>query len=73
MSSKKVISVIKDKCKQAPARAPDYQDELMDKVAEIVWAERQHIIRSTNIQKIVTDYCEVLGEYIYRKTGDDSG
>jgi fructose-1,6-bisphosphatase len=66
MSTKRIINIIKEKCQQAPERAPDYHEVLLDVVTDIVWAEHQHAIRATTIQKLVTDQCEVLGDFIQR-------
>ncbi len=66
MSTKRIISIIKEKCQEAPERAPDYHKALLDTVSDIVWAEHQHSIRATTIQKIVTDQCEALGDFLQR-------
>lgn len=68
MSTKKIIDIIKEKCQQAPERVPDYRDALLDTVSDVIWAEHQHAIRATTIQKIVTDQCEALGDFIQRST-----
>ena len=70
MDTRKIIDVIKQKCHEAPERAPDYHDELLDKVSDIVYAEYQHTIRATTIQQKVVDYCEALGDYIQLKARD---
>jgi fructose-1,6-bisphosphatase len=71
MNTRKIIDVIKVKCQEAPERAPDYYDALLDTVSDIVWAEHQHTIRATTIQQKVTDYCEALGDYIQRNAKDE--
>ena len=71
MSTKRIINVIKEKCKEAPERAPDYHEALLDTVSEIIWAEYQHAIRATSIQKAITDSCEALGDYIHRNTSNE--
>ena len=68
MSTRRIINIIKEKCQQAPERAPDYRKVLLDTVSDIVWAEHQHSIQATRIQKIVTDNCEALGDFIQRNT-----
>ena len=73
MSTKKIINIIKEKCQEAPERAPDYQKALLDTVSDVVWAEHQHSIRATTIQKIVTDYCEALGDFIQRNAPEQKG
>lgn len=71
MNTRKIIDVIKQKCHEAPERAPDYHDAILDVVSDIVWAEYQHTIRQTTIQQKVTECCEVLGDYIQRNTRDE--
>ena len=71
MNPWKLISTFKEKCKEAPERAPDYHDALFDTLSDIIWKEYEHSIRSTNIQKTITEYCDALGEYIYRNTKEE--
>ena len=71
MNTRKIIDVIKGKCHEAAERAPDYHDALLETVSDIVWAEYQHKIRETTIQKKVTDCCEALGDYIQRNARDE--
>jgi len=71
MSTRRIINVMKIKCKEAPKRAPDYHKALFDAVSDIVWAEYQHAIRATTIQKTVTDCCESLGDYVQHSLGDE--
>jgi len=71
MSTKRIINVIKGKCQEATERVPDYHEALLDAVSDIIWAEHQHAIRQTTIQKTVTDYCEALGDFIQRNAPDE--
>jgi len=71
MNTRKIINVIREKCNEAPERAADYQKALLDTVADIIWAEHEHAIRATTIQKKVMDYCEALGDFIQRNAPDD--
>ena len=73
MSTKRIINVIKVKCHEAPERAPDYHKALFDTVSDVIWAEHQHAIRATTIQKTVTDLCEALGDFIQRNAGGEQG
>ena len=70
MSTKKIIGIVLEKCAEAEERAPDYRKALLDTVSDIVWAEHLNSVRSTPIQKIVTDYCQALGDFIERNTGE---
>ena len=70
MNTRKIIDVIKQKCYEAPERAPEYKEALLDTVSDVVWSEYQHNIRATTIQQKVTDLCEALGDYIQRNTRD---
>ena len=71
MNPKKLINTIKQKCQEVPERAPGYHAALLDTVSDIVWEENKHAIRSTTIQKIVTDCCEALGDYVHRNSKDE--
>lgn len=73
MNTRKIINVIRDKCSEAPERATDYHKALLDTIADIVWAEHEHAIRATTIQKKITDYCEALGDFIQRNVQDEEG
>lgn len=71
MNKRKIIDTIKGKCHEAPERALDYHDALLETVSDIIWAEYQHTIKATTIQKTVTDCCEALGDYIQRNARDE--
>ena len=58
----KILAILKDECAQIPERTPAYRPELLETLADIVRAEREHLIRSTEIQKQVTAFCERLGD-----------
>ncbi len=60
----KMIAILKDQCALVPERVDSYRRELMEALADIVHAERDHQIRSTDIQKQVSAYCERLGDFV---------
>jgi hypothetical protein len=66
MNTKKIIGVIKEKCKDAPQRTEDYHKALLDTVSDVVYAEYKHTIQKTTIEKDITDLCEALGDFIER-------
>jgi len=42
-------------------RVPEYRRMLLDSLAELILAEREHRQRATNINQRTTDVCETLG------------
>lgn len=68
MTTENIIRTIKKKCQEAPKRAPNYEEVLLDTVSDILLAENLHATQATNIQQKVTDYCESLGDFIFHNT-----
>ena len=62
--SDKLLALLKAECEKIPKRVPGYHDELLLAIADIVRAEREHMQRSSDIQKQVSAYCERLGDSI---------
>lgn len=58
----KLIAMIQQRCMEIPERTLGYREELLAVLADIVRAERDHQVRSTDIQIKVTGYCERLGD-----------
>ena len=73
VSQAKLISVIRGQLEKVPERAPEYRSALLETVADIIREEQQNQIRSTQIQRKVTDLCEALGEIIVRAGADSAG
>ena len=60
----KMLAILREQCGLVPERRDGYRRELVEALADIVHAERDHLIRSTDIQKQVTAYCERLGDFL---------
>ncbi len=66
-----LLRILKLKCEEvAAARAGvnGYREELLKHLAEIVAAERSHLVQPTHIQKQVSDKVDTLGQIIYSES-----
>ena len=61
---KLLLEAVKSQCAEIPERCEGYRDALLETVADVVAAEREHSVKATQIQKSVTAFCERLGDYI---------
>ncbi len=61
---KKVVSIISDQCKNLDERCRGYRGEIFNTVADILELERQHRIRSINIQQKINDKCDATGRFL---------
>lgn len=61
---KKIVSIISDQCHNLDERCRGYRDEILNTVADILALERQHRIRSINIQQKINDKCDATGRYL---------
>ncbi len=64
LNEQKVINIILDECKTIEERCEGYREELVEIIADIVAAERQHRVHGTNIQQKVTDKCDATGRFL---------
>ena len=69
LNERKIISILLEQCKRVPHRCDGYQRELIDSISDIITAERQHRVQSTNIQQKVNDKCNAAGRFLARKRG----
>jgi hypothetical protein len=61
---RKIASIISDQCKTLDERCRGYRDEIFNTIAEILELERQHRIRSINIQQKIDDKCDATGRFL---------
>jgi len=61
---KKIISIISDQCKNLEGRCGGYREEILATVADILELERQHRIRSINIQQKINEKCDATGRFL---------
>lgn len=72
ITQRRLVEVIREQCSAVESRTPTYHSDLQETVAELIAAERDHLVRSTAIQQRVTDLCERLGDGLWHvaATGD---
>ena len=68
---KKIVSIISDQCKNLEGRCKGYRDEIFNTIADILELERQHRIRSINIQKKINDKCDATGRFLSENIAPD--
>ncbi len=68
---RKIVSIISDQCKNLDERFIGYRDEILNTVADILELERQHRIRSINIQKKINDKCDATGRFLSENIAPD--
>ena len=61
---RKIVSIISDQCKNLDERCRGYGDEILNTVGDILELERQHRIRSINIQQKINDKCDATGRFL---------
>ena len=66
VNSRKVIRILYEELGDIEERCEGYREELIETLAEIIEAERQHQVRGTNIQKQVESKCNAVGEFLAR-------
>lgn len=64
LNERKIISIIIEECKTIEERCNGYREELIETVAEIINAERQHRVQGTNIQQRINDKCNATGRFL---------
>ena len=63
-SEQKVIQIILEEMGDVEERCVGYREALIDAIADIIRAERQHRVRGTNIQIQVNDKCNSVGRFL---------
>jgi hypothetical protein len=61
---RRLLAVFKKQCEDIPERVPKYRDELLVTIADVIAAEREHMLRATQVQQRITDFCARLGDFI---------
>lgn len=69
LNERKIANIILNECKNIEERCEGYRQELVEVVAEILAAERQHRIQGTNIQQKINDKCNATGRFLAEKRG----
>lgn len=69
LNERKTISIILEECMKLPERCPGYREELIETLSDIIQAERQHRVQSTNIQQKVNDKCSAAGRFLAARRG----
>ena len=64
MNSQKVLEILLEEVDAVEEPCAGYGDELRNTVAEIMMAEREHIVQRTTIQQKIDDRCEVAGKWL---------
>ena len=67
ISDRKVVGIILEAIYESQERCRGYHEVLQETVVDIITAERQHRVKSTNIQQQVIDKCNVAGTWLARQ------
>jgi hypothetical protein len=63
-NDQKVIQIILEEMGGIENRCAGYREAIIDAVADIITAERQHRVKGTSIQKHVDDKCNSVGRFL---------
>jgi len=69
LNERKVTSIILDECKTIEERCEGYREEIVELLADIIKAERQHRVQGTNIQQKINDWCNAAGRFLVERRG----
>lgn len=69
---KKIVSIISDQCTNLEERCEGYRKEIFSTIADILELERQHRIRSINIQQKINDKCDATGRLLSENIAPDN-
>ena len=64
LNDRKIINIIFNECKSIEERCDGYKEELLEVIAEIIAAERQHRVQGTHIQKKIDDKCNAAADFL---------
>ncbi len=70
VDQRKLITVMKQSVSEIDSRYPGYHKDLFDFVAQIVFLEREHEQKATQIKNKVGDKVSALGLVIYKKSNN---
>lgn len=68
LNQKRIIEIIGAEARDQPDRIKGYHDELIQTIDDIIKYEREHSVKATNIQKLITDKCSALGFLLDRES-----
>ena len=72
LSEQKIIKIIFEECNNIEERCKGYKKELIEVVADIITAERQHRVQATNIQQKISDKCNATGRFLADKRASNT-
>lgn len=64
LNDMKVLSILLEECKTIEERCPEYQEEIIEVVTDIITAERQHRVERTRIQQKINDRLHAAGNFL---------
>ncbi|MBI2918287.1 MAG: hypothetical protein HYY01_09860 [Chloroflexi bacterium] len=73
VNQRRFVEVFRETCAEVPERFPGYRHVLLEAVADVMTAEREHSIRHTQIQQKVSDVCDRLGDSLAADSGEEGG
>ena len=62
--NRRIVAIILEEVNSVEQRCPGYREELVATIGDIVEAERQHKVQSTNIQQKINEKCDATGRYL---------
>lgn len=72
LNERKIINIIFKEARTIEERCDGYKEELVEVIADIITAERQHRVTGTNIQQKIIDKCNSTGRFLAEKRGNRS-
>lgn len=68
---KKIVSIISDQCNDLEERCRGYRGEIFNTIVDIMELERQHRIRSINVQQKINEKCDATGRFLADNTAPE--
>ena len=63
----KMVNLILSELESIEERGQGYREKLVDVIVEILRAEKEHLVQSTQIQKQVNEICYKAGNFLIEK------
>lgn len=64
LNDRKIIRIILEECDKMQTRCPGYREELREVITEVIAMERQHQVKSGNIQKKINDKLHATARFL---------
>ena len=64
LNDKKILSIILEQCNGIEERCPDYREEIIEVITDILQYERGHRVSATNIQKRINDKFNTAARFL---------